>query len=178
MKNKKMSILAISGSLRPNSSASALLKLIGGLFPNEVEYKIFEGLAGIPAFDDSNPFPEPVTDFIQHIGEADAVLFCIPEYAFGVPGALKNALDWTVSTTIFSDKAVGLITAASDGRKAHAAMSLTLTALGTGLSEETQLLIPSVRTKWNEKGEFNNPATEIQLKQLTHSLLEKVALSS
>jgi chromate reductase, NAD(P)H dehydrogenase (quinone) len=178
VKNKKISILAISGSLRPNSSASALLKMMKDLFPDGVDFKIFEGLAGIPAFDDSNPFPVTVAGFVHQIVEADAVLFCIPEYAFGVPGALKNALDWTVSTTAFSDKPVALITAASDGKQAHAAMTLTLTALGTGLTEETRLLISAIRTKLNEQGEIIDPAVLAQVKQLIRSLLQKIPLTS
>jgi len=178
MNNKKIHILAISGSLRPKSSASALLKKMKDLLPDGVEYKIFEGLPGIPAFDDSSPFPAAVSDFIHQVDEADAVLFCIPEYAFGVPGAFKNALDWTVSTTAFSDKPVALVTAASDGKKAHEAMSFTLTALGTGLSNETRLLISSIRTKLNEQGEMINQDVLAQLKQLIHSLLQKIPLSS
>ena len=73
--------------------------------------KIFSGLAEIPAFDDSNPFPSAVDNFIYQVGEADAVLFCIPEYAFGVPGALKNALDWTVSSGDFYEKPVAVFNA-------------------------------------------------------------------
>jgi chromate reductase, NAD(P)H dehydrogenase (quinone) len=178
MNNNKITIMAVSGSLRPKSSASAVLDKIRDLFPDGVDYKIFEGLAAIPAFDDSSPFPSAVAGFIHQVDDADAVLFCIPEYAFGVPGALKNALDWTVSTTAFSDKPVALVTAASDGKKAHEAMSLTLTALGTGLSDETRLLISSIRTKQNEQGEIVDPEVLAQLKQLMHSLLQKIPLSS
>ncbi len=177
MNNKKINILAISGSLRPDSSATAVLKILANLFPGEVDFEIFQGIAGIPAFDDSKTFPLAVNDFIRQIKKADAVVFCIPEYAFGVPGALKNALDWTVSTTVFSDKPVALITAASSGEKAHAAMRLTLTALGTRISEETQLLIPYVRTILNERGEINNLATLSSMKQVVQSVLQKIPLS-
>ena len=83
----------------------------GRVVPGQVEFNIYNGLAGIPAFNDSNDMPEPVAEFIKLISEADAIFFCIPEYAFGVPGALKNALDWTVSSSIaFPDKPVALIT--------------------------------------------------------------------
>ena len=100
--------------------------MVAGLVPGQVEFTIYNGLAGIPAFNDSNEMPEPVAEFIKLLSEADGVFFCIPEYAFGVPGALKNALDWTVSSsTAFPDKPVALITAATGGDKAHAAFLLT-----------------------------------------------------
>jgi NAD(P)H-dependent FMN reductase len=174
MKMGKINILAISGSLRPGSSASAVLRFVGDLIPGDAEFHIYPGIGKIPAFDDSNQVPVEAADFIRRIAAADAVFFCIPEYAFGVPGALKNAVDWTVSSTAFSDKPVALITAASGGEKAHAAFALTLTALGTKIKEETKLLIPFIRTQLNEKGEIRNPDTLASIKKLIHSLLQTI----
>ncbi|MEO6000250.1 MAG: NADPH-dependent FMN reductase [Chitinophagaceae bacterium] len=113
----------------PGSSASAVLKVASKLFPKYVDFTISEGLQTIPAFTDSNDVPPPLTKFIQLIAEADAVFLCTPEYAFGASGILKNAPDWTVSSIAFYDKPDALITAASFGDKAHAALTLTLTAL-------------------------------------------------
>ena len=174
MVTPKAKILAISGSLRPTSSAGAVLKIVADLVPDYVDYKIFSGLENIPAFDDSQKLPVPVTDFIQQLSEADAVLFCIPEYAFGVPGALKNALDWTVSSTAFTDKPVALITAASNGEKAHASMALTLAALGGSISEETKLHIPFIRTRLNDKGQINDLNLLISIKWVINALLQAV----
>lgn len=174
MNRRKINILAISGSLRPGSSASAVLRIVGGLIPDEANFNIYNEIGKIPAFDDSNQVPLEVADFINRITVADAVFFCIPEYAFGVPGALKNALDWTVASTAFSDKPVALITAASGGEKAHAALALSLTALGTKIKEETKLLIPFIRTKFNERGEIKDPDTLISIKLVIHSLLRTV----
>jgi chromate reductase, NAD(P)H dehydrogenase (quinone) len=171
---RKIKILGISGSLRSTSSAGAVLRIVADLVPDNVDFKIFSGLENIPAFDDSHQLPIPVMDFIQQISGADAVLFCIPEYAFGVPGALKNALDWTVSSTAFSEKPVGLITAASNGEKAHASMALTLEALGSLLSEETKLHIPFIRTKLNEKGKMMDLNILNSIKSVNHALLQAV----
>src|SRR5678816_171455 len=91
--NRKIRILGISGSLRANSSASAVLNIVAGLVPGQVEFTIYTGLAEVPAFNDSNEIPETVEEFIKLLSGADGVFFVIPEYAFGVPGALKNALD-------------------------------------------------------------------------------------
>jgi NAD(P)H-dependent FMN reductase len=174
MTREKIKILAISGSLRPSSSASAVLRIVADLVTDQVDFNIYNGIGNIPAFDDSSQVLAEVNNFINLISEADGVFFCIPEYAFGVPGALKNALDWTVASTAFTDKPVALITAASGGEKAHAAFALTLTALGSRISEETKLLIPFIRTKLNEKGEMTDLATLISIKWVINVLLQTV----
>ena len=170
----KIKILGISGSLRPASSTGTLLKIVAEGFPGNVDFEIYRGLEKIPAFDDSRMLPLPVAEFIQQIKAADAVLLCIPEYAFGVPGALKNALDWTVSSTAFSEKPVALITAASNGEKAHAAMSLTLGALGSRISEETKLLVPFIKTKLDEGGGVSDPNLLTSIQRVIHAILRTV----
>lgn len=174
MTQNKIKIFAISGSLRPNSSASAVLRVVASLVPDYADFKIYTGLDAIPAFNDSNEIPATVTDFVHRITQADAIFFCIPEYALGVPGALKNALDWTVATTAFSFKPAALITAASGGEKAHEAFSLTLTALGTKISDATKLLIPFIRTRLNEKGEVKDSATKGAIKNVVNALIQTV----
>lgn len=175
MSQRKISILGISGSLRSNSSATAILNIVAGLVPEKVDFTIYNGLAGIPAFDDSDEIPEPVADLIKLLSEADAVFFCIPEYAFGVPGALKNALDWTVSSsTAFPGKPVALITAATGGDKAHAAFLLTLKAISSKIPEGATLLLSFIRSKLNEKNEVKDRATLDSIKGVITSLIEAI----
>ncbi len=174
MTQNKIKIFGISGSLRPFSSASAVLEVVAHLMPDYIEFKIFSGLEAIPAFNDSREIPATVTGFINLISEADAIFFCIPEYALGVPGALKNALDWTAATTAFSLKPVALITAASGGEQAHAAFSLTLTALGTKISKDTKLLISFIRTKLTENGKINDTATLDSIRRVIDALIQTV----
>jgi len=175
MSQKKIKILGISGSLRSNSSASAILNVVAGLVPEQVEFTIYNGLAEIPAFNDSNEIPETVEAFIKLLSEADGVFFCIPEYAFGVPGALKNALDWTVSSsTAFPDKPVALITAATGGDKAHAAFLLTLKAMSSKIPEGATLLLSFIRSKLNEKNEVKDPATLDQVRNVINSLIDSI----
>src|ERR1700712_79395 len=174
MIGNKIKILGICGSLRASSSASAVLNIVGNLFPAHVVFTIYNRIAEIPAFDDSNEIPSSVVDFIKHIETADGVFFCIPEYAFGVPGALKNALDWTVSSTAFSNKPVALITAASQGEKAHAALLLTLSAIGTKIAGGATLVISFIRTKLNEKNEVKDIATLDAIKNVVDSFLESI----
>ena len=156
---KKITVLAISGSLRANSSNNAVIAHAAGLVHEKVNFVIYEGLGSLPHFDDSKePQPE-VDEFRRLIREADGVLICSPEYAFGVPGSLKNAIDWTVSSGEFAGKPVALITAATGGDKAHAALLLTLTALSSHITEETTLLLPYIRAKMDENNRIKDPAT-------------------
>jgi len=175
MTKRKIKVLGISGSLRSNSSASAILNIVTGLVPEQVEFTIYNGLADVPAFNDSNEIPETVEAFIKLLSEADGVFFVIPEYAFGVPGALKNALDWTVSSsTAFPDKPVALITAATAGDKAHAAFLLTLKAMSSKIPEGATLLLSFIGSKLNEKNEVKDIATLDSIRAVINSLIDEI----
>jgi chromate reductase, NAD(P)H dehydrogenase (quinone) len=92
-------ILAISGSLRTASYNTALARAATELVPDGVEMEIYDGLGGLPLYDQDldDPWslqPEPVADLRVRIEAADAVLFVTPEYNGSVPGVLKNAIDW------------------------------------------------------------------------------------
>ena len=152
---KRIHILGISGSLRADSTNTIILKTLGSLLPSDITFEIFEGLGEIPHF---SPGPdslglldtEPVTRFKKAIQKADALVICTPEYAFGVPGTLKNALDWTVGTGELNEKPVSAISASplnSGGNNALASLLLTLTALGTKKNEASALSIPNVKGK-------------------------------
>src|SRR3954469_12915608 len=91
-----MRILGISGSLRRGSHNRRLLRAAGDALPPGVVLVEWDGLAGLPAFDEdleTTP-PERVQDFLDAVEEADALLIATPEYNASLPGALKNALDW------------------------------------------------------------------------------------
>jgi chromate reductase, NAD(P)H dehydrogenase (quinone) len=125
----KKKIFAISGSTRSNSSNLKILKQIAELSSSLFEVKLFEGLAEIPHFNpdlDIDTPPIAVIDFRNEIQAADGIIICTPEYIFSLPGSLKNALEWCVSTTIFSKKNVGLITASASGEKAHEELQLIM----------------------------------------------------
>src|SRR6202000_1937510 len=93
------------------------------------------------------PDGEEVTELKRRIREADGVIICTPEYAHGVPGTLKNAIDWTVSSCEFSGKPTVLITASTDGRYGHQALLETLKVIEAREVERLALLIPFARTK-------------------------------
>jgi chromate reductase len=96
-----MKIVAISGSLRNGSSNTAALRAAARLAPAAVDVALFEGIAGLPFFNpdlDGAEVPAPVAGFRAIIGSADGLLISSPEYARGVAGVMKNALDWLVAS--------------------------------------------------------------------------------
>ena len=144
------------------------------LVAGEVDFIIYEGLGSLPHFDDSDdPAPEVIA-FRKLLGAADGVFICTPEYAFGVPGSLKNALDWTVSTGEFVNKPVALITAATGGDKAHASLKLTLTALSARVLEETTLLISFIRSKMNTNCEVTDNETIQAIKNIMDTFIRDI----
>ncbi len=105
---KIITIIGISGSIRQRSSSYVVLEEIARLLPQQVAFELYEDLASLPAFDGREEDPEPVKEFKAMLKKADGIFISSPEYAFGVPGALKNALDWTVGSGDFINKPVAL----------------------------------------------------------------------
>lgn len=162
MSIKKIKIFAITGSTRKNSSNYKILKFISEKINNRFEIEIFEDLEAIPHFnpDLDNEFPpEKVISLRSKIVQADGILICTPEYVFSLPGSLKNALEWCVSTTIFSNKKVGLITASASGEMAHEQLLLIMKTLEAKFVNDSQLLIKGVRGKIDETGKIVNLQT-------------------
>ena len=158
MQKDKIKILAISGSLRANSSNHKLLNKIALMIPAGIDFTVYNDLGNLPHFNDEENY-EIVNKWRHMIKDADGILICTPEYAFGVPGSLKNALDWTVSSGDFYNKPVALITASSAGDKAHTSLMQTLTALTAITTQESTLLIPFIRSKFNDKEEPDETTT-------------------
>ncbi|MEO6232325.1 MAG: NADPH-dependent FMN reductase [Ferruginibacter sp.] len=176
MSNKKK-ILCISGSTRNNSSNLKLLQLIAEMTHEKYEVSIFNELSTLPHFnpdlDNENP-PQPIIDFRNKIEWADAVIICTPEYVFSIPGSLKNALEWMVSTTIFSDKPVGLITASAQGEKGQAELKLVMQTIGAIFHESTTLLIQGIRGKINDNGKVTDEKTMAAIEQFLFAFEEQL----
>jgi NAD(P)H-dependent FMN reductase len=167
---KKKKVLAISGSTRKFSVNASLIKAIAMLAGADIDMELFNGLSELPHFNpdlDTDEPPNEVTTFRRLLREADGVLICTPEYAMGVVGSLKNALDWTVSSCEFSKKPVALITASTSGEKAHAALMETLKVIEANV-ENTQLLISFAKTKINAE----NTITDAKTLNAVHQLIE------
>jgi chromate reductase len=172
----KKKILAISGSTRQNSTNLNLIKAISNLFEEKLTIKIFQGLSDIPHFNpdlDAADPPKNVLVFRKQLKEADGILICTPEYAMGVPGTLKNAIDWTVSSMEFSHKPVALITASSSGQKAHHSLLETLKVIESEIPASSQLLISFVKTKIKDD-KITDADTLEKVKQLIGSLINTI----
>jgi chromate reductase len=125
----RVRVLLVSGSTRAGSTNTAALRTMAAHAPEGVEAVLYEGLAGLPAFnpdDDRDPLPVPVADLRRQVAAADAVLFCTPEYAGTLPGSLKNLLDWTVGGGEMSARPVAWLDVAAEGRGAGARATLAL----------------------------------------------------
>ncbi len=149
MYNNQPSIFAISGSTKQRSSNKTLLEHLKKSFP-DVVFDFYEGVDRLPHFNpdvEGSMVPGSVVDFRKRIENADGVIICTPEYVFNLPGSLKNALDWLVSTTVLTNKPVAQIIASASGEKAYELLHLILTTLQARVSDETRLLVQGVKGK-------------------------------
>ena len=129
-----MKILGISGSLRATSSNAAILRAARRLAPAGVEISVYEGMGGLPLFSpdlDVDPHPPEVQALRDAIRGVDGLFVCSPEYAHGMPGALKNLLDWLVSAEEALGKSAILLSASPSGAAhAHAQLAEVLRTMG------------------------------------------------
>jgi chromate reductase, NAD(P)H dehydrogenase (quinone) len=167
-----LSLLLISGSLRAGSTNTALLKTVHSLSPRQSV--LYEGLSGLPHYnpdDDHDPLPPAVAELRELVGRADALLFCTPEYAGGLPGTFKNLLDWTVGGGEMHGKSVAWVNvsgpaAPHGGDDAHASLRKVLGYTGSVIAEAACLRIPLVRQQFGPDGLISDPMVRVQLQHL------------
>ena len=166
---EKKKVLSISGSTRASSTNLNYIKAIRDLAADVFSVDLFEGLMGIPPFNPDDDFENPpavIINFRNQLRNVDGILICTPEYAMGVPGVLKNAIDWTVSSMEFSKKPVALITASLSGLKGHAALLETLYIIEARITPDTGLVIPFAKTKIAADCTITDEATLLEVKKL------------
>lgn len=159
---KRKRILAISGSTRINSSNEMILRYIQEKYKEFLEIELYNGITDLPYFNpdvkDQELSPN-VIEFRNKIQEADGVILCTPEYVFSLPGIIKNAIEWTVSTTVFSNKPVALIVASGLGEKAFESLKIIMKTIEAKFSDESTLLINGGRSKINNEGQITDQTT-------------------
>jgi len=168
---KKINILGISGSLRSDSANTVILKAFRSLLPEGANLIIFAGMDEMPHFSPGLAENPGVQKFKEAIREADAVIICTPEYAFGIPGTLKNALDWTVATGEFNEKPVCAISGSplnSGGEHALHSLLLTLTALGTKRNQFSFASIANIKSKITGQELSDTETIQLLRDQLTN----------
>jgi NAD(P)H-dependent FMN reductase len=146
-------VIALSGSIRAGSSNRALLLASARLAPARLTIELFDGIGTLPHFDpdldrEGIEVPPPVREFRALLIGSDGVLISSPEYAHGVPGSFKNALDWLVSVGELVDIPVMLMNAAPVGCEfAQAAILETLRTMNWRVLAEHSLAAPFLRRK-------------------------------
>jgi len=168
-------ILGLVGSIKASSMNLSMMHEIKDRLADDFTLSIFNALDQLPHFnpdlDKENP-PPAIADLRAKIESADGILICTPEYVFSIPAALKNAIEWMVSTTLFSEKPVALITASSAGEKGHESLQLVLRTLYCKLPEETSLLIRGA------KANLKKPATWDDIDRLLENFYQLINESS
>jgi chromate reductase, NAD(P)H dehydrogenase (quinone) len=139
-----MIVLALCGSLRAASMNLALVRAAMRVAPADTRVEIYPGLADLPLFNPDIEFPPPPAVQALHaaIARCDALLIASPEYAHGVTGVLKNALDWLVSFERFIEKRVAIFNASPRSVHADAALREILSTMSARLVEPACLALP------------------------------------
>ena len=160
-----LTILAISGSLRKASINTSLLRAVVRLAPADIKVALYRGLGELPLFnpDIESPEPAPVADLRLQIVAADAVLIASPEYAHGVTGVMKNALDWMVGNESFVYKPVALLNASPRASHAHAALRETLVTMSARILEPACITLPLLGAGIDEDGIVDHPQIRLQI---------------
>lgn len=159
--------LAISGSLRAVSSNTALLRAAQILARPPVSVELYDGLARLPHFNpdlDVEPLPPAVVDLRARIKAADGLLISSPEYARGVAGVMKNALDWMVSDLDFSGKAVALYNASPRATHGLAALRLTLDTMAANVIDIASITLPLLNSPRDAQGIADDPELALRIR--------------
>ena len=173
-----LDFLAISGSLRASSSNTSVLRAFAALAPESVRITLYGGLGTLPHFNpdlETDAPPPEVVELRSRLREADAVLICIPEYAHGVPGALKNALDWVVGSGELMHKPVALLNASFASTHGHASLAETLLVM---MAQVTSTRVPLTTNRLGPEGILSCPNLVATLHQVLATTSEMARAAS
>jgi NAD(P)H-dependent FMN reductase len=170
-------ILAISGSLRAASSNTRLLRVAARLAPPDVEIVLYDELGTLPHFSPDldrmlgDPaLPAPVRTLRERVGAADGLLISSPEYAHGVPGSLKNALDWLVGGSEIPGMPVALINASPRSVHAQASLAEILRTMSARIVPGSPFTVPLSGRGLDEDGIAADPEMRATLRTLFAAL--------
>jgi chromate reductase, NAD(P)H dehydrogenase (quinone) len=159
-------MLLISGSLRSNSTNTAVLRTAQASAPEGVGTVLYEGLAGLPHFnpdDDADPLPSAVADLRASVHAADALVLSVPEYAGAMPGSFKNLLDWLIGDDqpgSIAGKPVAWINASPRGAiNAHDSLRKVLGYASATIVESACVEVPVTTTMIGADGLIADLAT-------------------
>lgn len=174
-----MNLLLISGSLRAGSVNEATLKTVQALAAEgqqDLQATIYQGMADLPHFnpdDDHDPLHPAVAGLRQVLAEADALLFCTPEYAGALPGSFKNLLDWSVGGMEMNEKPVAWINVSTNptgAQDAHASLRTVLGYVNAKIMESACADIPVPRQAVGDGGLIDRDEIREQLRSVLDRL--------
>lgn len=140
-----MQLLAISGSLRAESTNTALLRAVSRFAPNDTDVVMYTEMDELPIFDpdlEGERTPPSVLRLAAHVSRSDGLIVSSPEYAHGIPGGIKNLFDWLVSRFEVVDKPILLVHASHRGDMALEALHEVLRTLSKKTLPEVSIRIP------------------------------------
>ncbi len=170
----------MSGSLRAGSLNSALIRAARELAPSGMEIAIFEGLGAIPLYDadvEAKGDPEPVVAWKAAIRDADALLIATPEYNYGVPGGLKNAVDWASrppGKSVLNRKPAAIMGAtpgATGTARAQLALRQSFVFTETYAMLKPEVLVARAQEKVDAEGRLTDEKTRAYIRELLEALL-------
>lgn len=137
-----------------------LLRATARVAPGDIHVSVFNGLGELPLFnpDLEGNRPAKVLTFQQAVAEADALLFASPEYAHGVTGTIKNALDWLVGFEPFASKVVAVLNTSPRARHADSALRETLRTMAAIIVESASISIPLLGAGLDESAMVATPS--------------------
>ncbi|HET9984912.1 MAG TPA: NADPH-dependent FMN reductase [Longimicrobiales bacterium] len=172
-------VLGIAGSLRKGSYNRALLRTAVELAPDGMTIEVYDRLREIPPYDqdqDAAGQPEVVLDLKRRIREADALLIATPEYNYGIPGVLKNAIDWASrppKDTPLAEKPAAIMGASVGiGGTIRAQLALRQAFLFTNTHpvQKPEVIVAEAAQKFDAELRLVDPAAREFLRQLLESL--------
>ena len=174
-----MKVLAISGSIRNASINSAFCRATACIAPAPLAVEVFTGLDGLPPFNpDLEPAaPAPVRQFRAKVAGARALLIASPEYAHGVSGVLKNALDWLVSDENAAYKPVALFNTAPRARHAYDSLREILTTMSMRIVQEASIAVPLTASCTSEEAILGSTDVCCAIERALQALLEHLLSS-
>lgn len=173
-----MKLLGLCGSLRAASLNAALLRCAVHLAPPHIELQVFAGMGELALFnpDLESAVPASVQALRSAVAEADALLIASPEYAHGVSGIIKNALDWLVSCEAFVDKPVAVLNASPRAHHADAALRETLKTMSARIVEDASVCVPLLGSGLTEEAMHQSPAIAGAVQSALAALYASVVL--
>jgi chromate reductase, NAD(P)H dehydrogenase (quinone) len=179
----QVKILGIAGSLRKASYNRGALRAAQQLCPQGAAIEVFE-LDGIPGFsqDEERQPPQKVVDLKTRIRAADAILFVTPEYNYGLPGVLKNAIDWAsrpYGDSAWNGKPAAIISAAlsmGGGVRAQYQLRQAFVFLNVEAVLQPEVAIGNASERFDEQGNLKDETSKKLIGQLLQNLVQKVKL--